>query len=141
MDAKEYGEKQKKLCRDYGFEGLYPLDNECDSAEEIFSANTAMLRECDIIAADMNDFRGNEPDSGTAFELGYACALGKRLYIYRSSSDTLRQRLGETDENGMSVEDFGFPVNLMAAVPSVLVIGDFEACLKQISDDEGTIFS
>ena len=138
-DAVEYGKWQKRICSDHGFEGLYPLDNECEGAGEIFEANTAMIRECDIIAADMNDFRGNEPDSGTSFELGYACALGKRLYIYRGSSDTLRQRLGCSDENGMIVEDFGFPVNLMAAVPSVMVFGGFEECLRKISEDEGSI--
>ncbi len=139
-DAKQYGDYQKKLCLEYGFEGLYPLDNECDTAQEIFSANTEMIRKCDIIAADMNDFRGNEPDSGTAFELGYACALGKKLYIYRSSCATLRDRLGEYDENGMSVENFGFAVNLMAAVPSVTVFGDFEDCIRRISDDESAVF-
>ncbi len=31
-DAIELGERKKRLCRAYGFEGLYPLDNEITPA-------------------------------------------------------------------------------------------------------------
>ena len=43
-DALERGKKMKELCARYGFEGLYPLDNECSGAEDIFRANTELLR-------------------------------------------------------------------------------------------------
>ncbi len=135
QDAAWYGKEMQKLCEKYGFEGLYPLDNTCTAASGIFEANTEMIRRCDIIAANMNDFRGSEPDSGTAFELGYGYALGKTLYCYRSDIRTLRQRLGCTDADGFNVEDFGLSLNLMIAVPSVVVKGGFEDCLKQIKDD------
>ena len=81
------------------------------------------------------DFRGEEPDSGTCFELGYAYAKGKRLYGYLSESRTLREKLGETDKGGYCVENFGLPVNLMLGVAATLVAGDFTACVQKIAAD------
>ncbi len=135
-NAVQIGMEMKRLCSEYGFEGLYPLDNECSGAEEIFRANTAMIRECDIVAADMASFRGCEPDSGTAFEVGYACALGKKVYCYIPDGRSLREKFGERDENGYNVEDFGLPLNLMIAVPAKVVCGGLEECLKAAAKDE-----
>lgn len=131
-DALAYGQRCKALCVRYGLEGLYPLDNECDGAEDIFAGNLALLDRCDAVAANLNPFRGQEPDSGTAFELGYAYARGKRLYGYLSDFRILRHRLGERDPEGFSVEDFGLPLNLMLAVPVTLVEGGLEDCLRKI---------
>lgn len=132
-DALERGKKMKELCARYGFEGLYPLDNECSGAEGIFRANTELIRKCDIIAANVNPFRGHEPDSGTAFEIGYACALGKIIYCYAADMSTLRERLGAFDNEGYAVEDFGLPCNLMISVPAKMVKGNFEDCIKIIA--------
>lgn len=134
-DAQERGERLKQICRNYGFEGLFPLDNVCISAAEIFAANTEMIRKCDIIAANMNAFRGDEPDSGTAFELGYAYAMGKKLYCYLSDIRTLREKIGTEDKDGMIVEDFDLPLNLMISIPAKVVCGEFEDCIRQISRD------
>ena len=135
-DAVRKGEEMKALCAEYGFEGLYPLDNVCSGARAIFEANTGMIKECDIIAANMNSFRGSEPDSGTAFELGMGYALGKKLYCYTSDIRTLREKLGEKDENGYQVEDFGLPLNLMIAVPAVISEGGLKECLAMILQAE-----
>ena len=134
-NAVEKGKRMKELCSSFGFEGLYPLDNECNSAEDIFFANIGLIRNCDIIAANTNPFRGHEPDSGTAFEIGFAYALGKKIYCYCEDLRSQREKLGETDENGFTVEDFGLPLNLMISVPSVLVKGDFFDCLRKIRED------
>ncbi len=135
-DALAYGSRCKALCAQYGLEGLYPLDNESDQAEEIFAGNLTLIDQCDVIAACLDPFRGSEPDSGTCFELGYAYARGKRLYGYLTDVGTLRERLGEWDEMGFSVENFEFPVNLMLAVPAVLICGGLEDCLRRIQEDE-----
>lgn len=134
-DAIQRGIKMKEICKQYGFKGAYPLDNEFDTAEEIFSANIGLIKDCDIIAANINEFRGNEPDSGTAFEIGYAYALGKKIYCYAEDTRTLRDKLGVKDNNGYNVENFNMPFNLMLCVPSVIVKGDFEDCIKQICKD------
>ncbi len=131
--AAETGKELKGLCAKYGFEGLYPLDNECDNARDIFKGNLELINRADIICANLNNFRGEEPDSGTAFEIGYGFAKGKMLFAYRDDVRTLRERLGEKDENGFLVEDFNLSVNLMLGCCCTLVKGGFEDCLKQIS--------
>lgn len=134
-DAAEYGICCKELCASYGIGALYPFDNEADRAPDIFRGNLALIDACDAVCANLNSFRGEEPDSGTCFELGYAYAKGKRLYGYLSESRTLRERLGKTDKDGYSVENFGLPVNLMIGVPVMLVTGDFAACVQRIAAD------
>ena len=71
-DSLQIGEKYCELCKSYGFEGLYPLDNKVDFnqpkqkiAQDIFIANKKMIDSCDIVIANLNQFRGQEADSGT----------------------------------------------------------------------------
>lgn len=136
-DAAAEGNRMKMLCEHYGFTGLFPLDNECSGAEEIFSANMAMIASCDVVAANMNSFRGAEPDSGTAFEVGAAYAMGKKVFCYRQDGRTLREQLGEADAQGYAVEDFGYPLNLMIACSSRIVIGTLEDCLLLLREECG----
>ncbi|MGM9650061.1 MAG: nucleoside 2-deoxyribosyltransferase [Butyricicoccaceae bacterium] len=134
-DAQERGARMKMLCAERGWIGLYPLDNEADSAEEIYWGNLELIRQADCVAANVNPFRGCEPDSGTAFEIGYAAALGKQVWCYLSDARTMREKLGETDENGFSVEDFGSPLNLMLSQTAHIVEGDFADCLRAIAEE------
>jgi len=148
-DADEYGLKLRKLCERYGFDGMYPKDNEPvghlgkrEIAALIFRLNEEAIREADIVVADLNPFRGQEPDSGTSFECGFGYALGKRLYGYVSDGRSMRERLaGSIDEqtglhaDGMKVEDFDLSLNLMLSVSMKIVVGDFEACLRQVRSD------
>lgn len=128
-DAAMIGKRKKALCALYGHEGLYPLDNECDSAAAIYRGNLALIDEADVIIANGNDFRG-ETDAGTAFEVGYGAAKGKKIFLYTADARTLREKYGETDEKGRAVEDFGYPFNLMLAEAAQIVYGDFADCLK-----------
>jgi nucleoside 2-deoxyribosyltransferase len=76
------------------------------------------------VLANLNNFRGAEPDSGTAFEVGFAVALGKPVVGYLDDGRTLREQLGGVrDAEGFSVEDFGLPRNLMLACTTRLVVG------------------
>jgi nucleoside 2-deoxyribosyltransferase len=45
------------------------------------------------VLANLNPFRGAEPDSGTCVEIGYALALGKRVVGYADDLRPLRERL------------------------------------------------
>ena len=84
-DALEHGERLKALCSEFGFIGLYPLDKQIPNGIEapreqaawIYRANLELLDQADAVLADLNFFRGGEPDSGTSFEVGYAVAQGK----------------------------------------------------------------
>uniref|UniRef100_UPI0001E287E9 nucleoside 2-deoxyribosyltransferase n=1 Tax=Pseudomonas syringae group genomosp. 3 TaxID=251701 RepID=UPI0001E287E9 len=78
-DAIEYGRYLKALCAAHGLEGLYPFDNEVtpgqtlhETARQIYAMNVAMIQRCSAVLANLNVFRGLEPDSGTAFEVGMA---------------------------------------------------------------------
>ncbi len=134
-DAVQRGAKMKLMCAEKGFVGLYPLDNEADNAADIFTGNCALIDEADLVLANLAPFRGAEPDSGTCFEVGYAFAKGKTVYGYVSDARTLREKLGEKDENGFAVEDFGLPLNLMLCGAAQIIAGDFAAALSACARD------
>lgn len=136
-DAVQRGAKMKMMCAEKGFVGLYPFDNEADTAQEIFVGNCRLIDSADIVIANLNPFRGAEPDSGTCFEVGYAVAKGKTVYGYVSDARSLREKLGEQDENGFSVENFGLPLNLMLSCSVRIVEGDFAAALAVCRAEQG----
>lgn len=85
---KEVSEELKSLCYKYGFEPLYPLDNEVtgdsplDIATKIAKSNVAMIQEADAIIADITEFHGTSMDVGTAFEIGMAIQRGIPVVTY-----------------------------------------------------------
>lgn len=144
-DAIGKGESLKALCNTFGFEGLFPLDNvikEAESeqmAEAIRSANIELIRQADFIMANLNPFRGFEPDSGTVYEIGVAEALGKRVFSYASDLRTMKERLIESQElhaasvyckDGKLIEDFKLSHNLMFT--HTVVATDVQTCLEFI---------
>lgn len=149
-DASEAGTRLKETCRSFGFEPLYPLDNDIGEfalkrqrAAAIFRANAAMILRCDAVAADLNFFRGGDPDAGVAFEVGYAFAMGKPVYGYLEGEGDLAERISALapacagnpgfDSRGYAIEDMDLPVNLMIGVPATIVRGGFEDCLAAIA--------
>ena len=131
-DAVEIGRRYKNICAEYGHEGLYPLDNECDSSEEIYKGNIDLIDKADAVVANGNEFRG-EMDVGTAFEVGFAAAKGKKIIIYTDDTRSLIEKYGEKDEKGRITEDFGKPLNLMLAESSEIICGNFEDAIKKLS--------
>lgn len=129
-DAVRRGAQMKRACAERGFIGLYPLDNEASDPKEIFTGNLELIEQCDILIANLNSFRGAEPDSGTCFEVGYAYAKGKRIYGYLEDCHTMREKLGERDSDGFTVENFDMAVNLMLGCSAVIVQGKLEDCLR-----------
>lgn len=104
-------------------------------ARRIFAANIERLNRADGVIANLRDFRGTEPDSGTVFEVGYAHARGIPVIGYgvppivysrkvreylpcvRDGQGTLREQ-----GSGREVEDFGQPLNLMLACSVALAV-------------------
>lgn len=135
-DAIEHFNAVRVHAKNLGFECLIPLDAEIRGAPDddpeafsgkIFESNCKMIRSADFILANMQPFRGHEPDSGTLFEIGMAYALGKEVILYEiNANQNMKDRLianGEpvqrlahsfVDRNGMTVENFRLPFNLMA---------------------------
>ncbi len=144
-DSIKIGEAYKSTCKEFGFDGLYPLDNQIDKSwskdiarEFIYKKNIELIEMCDIVVANGNPFRGDELDSGTAFEIGYALALKKEVVIYM---DDIRSYLQKStckakkddvvDKDGMFIEDFNFSLNLMFSACSI-VEGGFKKAIKSL---------
>ena len=148
IDAIEHGRVLREQCAEFGFVGVYPLDASvpsslslCDQAAWIYRANIEAIRLCDLVMANVDDFRGpGEVDSGTASEIGFAVALGKEVWGYTTNEGTLLDRAasilsahGAVCERGLLVEDFGLSKNLMIACSARIVASDAAACLEAIA--------
>lgn len=135
-DAAAVGEAKKALCRARGIDGVFPLDGGLDlaglspeaAALAILRANESLIRGAAAVLANMTPFRGPHMDPGTAYELGYARALGLPVFGYSAVRTGMPVRVaaahgplqphpdgGWADRDGLLVEDFGWPENLMPA--------------------------
>ncbi|MFW7347836.1 MAG: nucleoside 2-deoxyribosyltransferase [Pigmentiphaga sp.] len=146
-DARAHGQRLKAACARHGHEGLFPLDEPVthaaspDAARAIYRANLALLERADVVMANLAPFRGQEPDSGTAFEIGYAAARGKPVWAYADDTRPLAQRVATgtdaqgrpVDAGGHLVENFGLGLNLMLACSVTLVRGGPDDCLQAIA--------
>lgn len=146
-DVLDWADAVRATCAQFGHEALIPFDLDVATPEAIFQANMSLLRCADAVVANLNPFRGAEPDSGTCVEIGYALALGKQIVGYMQSSATVAERVESLqktplihdhdqllDQNGLSVENFKLPLNLMLSVPVKVIFGGLEACLAELDD-------
>lgn len=84
-NAAEHFVVLRAVCDTLGLEALSPFDETITpstSPHAIYQANMALLRSADGVAANLAPFRGEEPDSGTVFEVGVAAALGVPVVAY-----------------------------------------------------------
>lgn len=132
-NSKSLAEEMKEICSEFGFEGIYPLDNEINTkgktkdqiAKEIAEANVKLIKSCDAIIADITPFRGPSSDVGTAFEIGYGVALGLPVIAFNKSkidnyydrvkslSSNKKLKSKGVDNNGHEIENFKQVDNLM----------------------------
>lgn len=125
-DAIAHGRYLHALCDSHSLQGQYPFDVSIPAedtpqatARAIYLSNAAMLRQSDAVLANLNFFRGLEPDSGTVFEVGMEVALGIPVWAYFEPTASLRATVPHDeqgyDSQGFLVEDFELPRNLMLA--------------------------
>jgi nucleoside 2-deoxyribosyltransferase len=115
--------------------GVFPLDNEVDvkgkSPSEvgfcISDINEDLIRTCDFVVANLTPFRGISADVGTVFEMGFAHALGKKVFAYTNvtapfTDRTIKALKGKVarssdgklrDDQGMFIEENCLVDNLM----------------------------
>ncbi len=137
-DPLAVAESLKAICAELGLEGVFPLDNALAPAEgespaafaaRIRQANLDLIRGADGVVANVSPFRGPSADDGTAYEMGFATALGKPVFPYANDLRPLLQRTQSRlplahdgkewrDADQMAVEEFGLPVNLMLVDPA-----------------------
>jgi nucleoside 2-deoxyribosyltransferase len=148
-DAAGHGHRAVALCAAHGFEAVFPLESALPTglppqalARHIYQANIAHIAACDAVLANLDFFRGAEPDSGTCFEVGYAIALGKPVIGYVPESGSFAERIrarhpqavgeGLVDAAGWQLEEFGLPLNLMLGVPCRVVVGGLDTALRAL---------
>ncbi|PNG59177.1 MULTISPECIES: nucleoside 2-deoxyribosyltransferase [unclassified Variovorax] len=144
----------KAACGRLGLEGVEPSDgglgadfagSDDERARRIYEGNIALIRQADGVIANLVDFRGLEPDSGTVFEVGFAVALGKPVVAYgvpagsyasrvctaiactQDASGVMRER-----GSGVMVEGLGQRLNLMLAC-SAAIESTAEAALARLA--------
>ena len=147
-DALLWAEQARALCAASGVEALVPLDGDACTPGAIYAQNIALIAQADVVLANLNAFRGAEPDSGTSFEVGYAVALGKPVIGYVSEAGCSATRVARwqgcelaqhgdrsVDRDGFLVENFGLPLNLMLAVPAKIVVGGLSEALAALGEE------
>jgi len=158
----EIAAKKKKICEKYGIEGHFPLEKKLNleglTPEQIgikiSQTNEDMMKNCDLIIANMTPFRGPSMDVGTGFEMGFMRALGKPVYAYTNSvislydrtKSSIRELGGKLTKRGtdiledpkhMRLENFGLTDNLMTE-GAVLSSG---ACIKKESAPPNKVYT
>ena len=130
-------------------DGNLPADFNGDDdarAQRIYDDNIALIRSCDGVIANLEPFRGLEPDSGTVFEVGFAIALGLPVVGYGIPPSSYAQRVGAQIEcqpdaqgvlreraNGLMVEGLGQRANLMLTRSVTALADDAEDALERLA--------
>lgn len=134
-EQEEFYNTVEQLSEKYGFEALVPKDDQVVAESKaklamlIYHKNIQMIKEADLVIADITSFRGVSADAGTIYEIGYARALNKPVVMW--TADSFKGKPIEYKERcGMfiygvddecSVENFGLVDNLMITRPFDLV--------------------
>ena len=104
----------KETCDKYGLIGVFPGDGDKvepgeDLFKRIFEHDTGWMRKCDVCFAQLDDWRGHEPDSGTLFEIGYYVALGMPSYGFYTGGKKLVERdIPKHEEDGVLYDEKGY---------------------------------
>ncbi len=128
-DADERYGRLRAICAGHGLDAVaptdgqaFPIDTTSDCSRRLYRHNIAALRSCDAVLGNIAPFQGLDADSGTAYELGVAAALGMPVATYCPDGLTVRERIERSgrridaagrDDTGLLVEDFGLTANLM----------------------------
>ncbi|MBQ6493330.1 MAG: nucleoside 2-deoxyribosyltransferase [Erysipelotrichaceae bacterium] len=136
----------KKTCEKYGIIGLFPGEGDPvlpgdDFWRRVFEHDVNWMKYCDMCLAQLDDWRGHEPDSGTLFELGYYVGLGLPAYGFYSGPKTLLERKIERKEedgviydlNGYMIEDKGSAFDNI--LTSVKIADSFEEACRMARRD------
>lgn len=152
-DAQSAYERMKAICRQYGLEAVTPADwaenvektdssNPYAAAANLTENYAELIRSCDAVIADLNDYRGYECSNDVGFECGVAFEWGKKLYGYMDNTKPCIERiphLGKEadyrDMTGCNVENFNYPVNLMFACSMKIYEGRFEEIVRRVAEE------
>lgn len=127
-DAAGLAAAKRAICAEHGLQGVFPGDDGAGTDwRRLYAALEAQLSGCAALIANCTPFRGPSADPGTAFEMGFMRALGRPVLAYANTTrgfgarslaaigPAARRRADGSweDGEGMAVEEFDLPENLM----------------------------
>lgn len=137
---------QRKLAEYYGIPVVLPTSTELKlnnsdlrlNAKEIFDDLIFQVGKTTAIIADLEFFRGSEPDGGTIFEMGWIWQKGGRVYGYTRDKRLMAEKnqlaylcngeIIDQDKRVLPYSDLPFCPSIMAS--SKIIEGDFIDALK-----------
>lgn len=147
-DAVMFFDRVKSYAFSLGLIALCPFgDGPAPSADAIFRDNVRLLKRSQAVIANVNAFRGSEPDSGTCWEIGYAAAMDLPVVMYMNDVRTTDVKANDYFQHlscarisqtvmpdGMVTEQLGYPVNLMLAKSGLVIQGDVFHALARLRE-------
>ena len=127
-DAVAHGQRKIDICARYGIQGRAPLNESIPGLPDmppeqawwaIYRKDISMMKECDIVIANLTPFRGASADSGTLIEVGWFLGQGRPIFGYSNSATGFdvrsRDQVGAVPDPvpGLATEGFGLADNLM----------------------------
>lgn len=128
----------ERLCARYGFRVVSTDRERGDVVPPDY------LAECDVVIANLRKREIGEPDFRVIYELGIAHSRQKRLYGYMPDTRDIihRHPYGFVDKRGLVLDSYGLRYatartvgNLMYAVPTKIICGNLERCLRMVYYD------
>ncbi len=134
----------KAYAEMYGFEVINDFSYIENGFRDYEHIDRNFLDDCDVVVADVNPFRGGEPESGTVFDMGVAYSKSKKIYSHVKDLRNVVHKYPYAyfDEEGNIIDEMGLifragptPGNLMYMVPSKMIEGGFIECVKALVAD------
>jgi len=147
IDYEVYSRYITKKYTNTDIELVLPNGNGAETSDQIYQANLTLIERSNGVIADLNPYRSEiEPDSGTAFECGYAAALGKPLVAIIGDQRSQVQKMQESSlgcvgENGVYrsdegdlIENFDLPLNLMLFHSAEKIVSTLPEAIQYFSN-------
>ncbi len=137
---------QRKLAEYHGIPVVLPTSTplKCnsldlrDNAKEIFDDLVEQVKKTTAIIADLEFFRGSEPDGGTVFEMGWIWAKGGTVYGYTRDGRSMAEKkqlasikdavLVDHNDRSLAYPDLPFCPDIMGSTK--IIEGTFSDILK-----------
>jgi len=151
-NAEELYAKRKEICGKYGLDAITPLDwaggvtqtesmNPYTKAANLTENYLQLIKECDAVVADLNNFRGYECANDVGFECGMGFELNRKLYGYMEDVRPCIEKIphlideaeGFRDMTGSNIENFNYPANLMFGSSMEIYEGKFEDIISKVA--------
>ncbi len=113
-NAKEILNRKSAIASEIGFIPVAPGDADIPACETklahgiaISAYDEKLMLSADAIVANLTPYRGVSADTGTCFELGYMCALGRHVCAYTNDRKNYFERVCDYYGGEISIDASG----------------------------------